>query len=85
MEERGSGNQAPTSTKASSFFIENLLGRSGSGQESEPSGDRWVSGAERVAGGSCLAARPPHGDSTVPWARSGTGVNPAALEPSESE
>lgn len=82
MEERGSGNQAPTSSKASSFFIENLLGRRGSGQEMEPSGHRRVSGAEVVARGSCLAARPPYGE---PWGRSGTGANLAALETSESE
>lgn len=90
-----SGNQAPTSSKASSFFIENLLGKSGSGQESEPSGDRWICGAEMVArgseqkasahGGSCLAVRSLYRDSSVQWGRSGTEVNFSALETSESE
>lgn len=101
MEEKVSGNQAPTSSKASSFFIENLLGKSGSGQESEPepepepSGDRWVSGPDMVArgselnapahDGSCLAVRSLHRDSSGQWGRSRTEGNLAALEASESE
>ncbi|XP_029707060.1 homeobox protein HMX1 [Takifugu rubripes] len=94
MEEKVPGNQAPTSSKASSFFIENLLGKSGSGQESEPSGDRWICGAEMVArgselnasahDGSCLAVRSLYTDSSVQRGRTRTGVNLAALEASES-
>lgn len=83
-----SGKQAPTSSKASSFFIENLLGKSGSGQESEPSGDRWICGAEMVArgsDGSCPAVRSLSRDSSVQWGRSRTEVNLAALETSECE
>lgn len=80
-----SGNQAPASSKASSFFIENLLGKSGSGQETEPSAHRWASGAEMVASahdGSCLAVRSLYGDSSVQWGRTRTEVN---VETSESE
>lgn len=95
MEEKPPGNQAPTSTKASSFFIENILGKSGSGQESETSGDRWISGVERVArgsdlnasvhDGSCFAVRSLYRDPSVQWCRSRTQLNFAALEASESE
>lgn len=85
MEEKVSGSLAPTSSKASSFFIENLLGTSGSAQESEPSGDPWICGAEMVARGSCPAVRSLSGDPSVQWGRSRTGVNPAALGTAESE
>lgn len=96
MEENLSGNQAPTSSKASSsFFIENILGKRGSAQESDSSGGRWISAGERVAGGgdlsasahdgSCFAVRSLYRDPPVQWYRSGTELNFAALETSESE
>lgn len=96
MEENLSRNQAPTSSKASSsFFIENILGNRGSGQESDSSAGRWISAVERVASGSdpnasahdgsCFAVRSLYRDPPVQWYRSGTELNLAALETSESE
>lgn len=95
MEEKLSANQAPASSKASSFFIENLLGKGGSGQESEASGDRWISGVEVVAGGcelnasahdaSCFHVRSLYRDASVQWCRGRTELNFSAPEPSESE
>lgn len=96
MEENLSGNQAPTSSKASSsFFIENILGKRGGGQESDSSGGRWISAVERVSSGSdlnasahdgsCFAVRSLYRDPPVQWYRSGTELNFAALETSESE
>lgn len=96
MEENLSGNQAPSSSKASSsFFIENILGKRGSGRESDSSGGRWISAVERVSSGgdlnasahdgSCFAVRSLYRDPPVQWYRSGTELNFAALETSESE
>ncbi|CAG03286.1 unnamed protein product, partial [Tetraodon nigroviridis] len=95
MEENLSGNLAPSSAKAtSSFFIEDILGKRGGGQESDSSGARWISAVERVAGGgdlnasahdgSCFALRALFRDPPVQWPRGGTGLDLAALEASES-
>lgn len=97
MEEKLSGTQAPTSSKASSFFIENILGKGGSGQqsESESCGGRWICGVERVARssgvnasaheGSCFAVRSLYRNSAGQWYRDGTELNITTLETSESE
>lgn len=95
MEEKLSGTQAPTSSKASSFFIENILGKGSSGQQSESGGGRWISGVERVSRsgevnasaheGSCFAVRSLYRDSAGQWYRDGTELNLTALETSESE
>lgn len=98
MEENLSGNQAPTPPKASSsFFIENILGKRGSAQESDSRSARWISAVERVASGgggdlsasahdgSCFAVRSLYRDPPVQWYRSGMELNFAALEASESE
>lgn len=78
MEEKPSGNQAPASSKGSSFFIENILGKRGSAEEPEARGGRWIPGAEGAAGGDL---EPP----SVQWYRGGTELNFTSLETSESE
>ncbi|XP_056265782.1 homeobox protein HMX1 [Pseudoliparis swirei] len=87
MQEKIKDNRTPTSSRASSFFIENLLGKGRNGLD----GSR---GAETGSGGRVLSAQlaeesaPPaaggsavrSGDSPLQWYRGGAALNFRALE-----
>ncbi|KAI3352808.1 hypothetical protein L3Q82_019381 [Scortum barcoo] len=56
MQEKLTDGQSPTSSRASSFFIENLLGTGRTGQESVSARGRREAGAETVSAGRVLSA-----------------------------
>ncbi|XP_040001811.1 homeobox protein HMX1 [Xiphias gladius] len=70
MQEKLTETLAPTSSRASSFFIENLLGKERNGQESLANNSRGEAGAETVCAGRVLNAH--HVDTSAPAPR-GTG------------
>ncbi|KAL7403497.1 hypothetical protein ABVT39_001276 [Epinephelus coioides] len=64
MTDKLTDNQAATSSRASSFFIENLLGKGRSGQESVSDRSRGEAGVETVSTGRVLNAH--HADASTP-------------------
>nr|XP_046234865.1 homeobox protein HMX1 [Scatophagus argus] len=64
MQEKLTDTQTPTSSKASSFFIENLLGRGGNGQESMSTSSRGQAAVDTLSTGRVLNAH--HADRTAP-------------------
>ncbi|XP_038568622.1 homeobox protein HMX1 [Micropterus salmoides] len=95
MQEKLTDNQIPTSSRASSFFIENLLGKGRNGQESMSANKRGEAGVETVSTGRVLksqqadtSAPAPDGSSStarspyrdLQWYREGTALNFRAME-----
>lgn len=100
MQEKLTDNRAPTSSRASSFFIENLLGKGRNGQESMSDRGGGHAGEERGPADRDLHAHPtdsapaPDGSSSIVWSscgdsplqyRGGNTLNFRALETSHSE
>lgn len=98
MQEKLTDGQPPTTSRASSFFIENILGKGGDVHESVAhSGPAGVveaaspgtapdsHDADTDGSGSGSAARSRDRDSPVRWHRGGTELNFRALETAQSE
>ncbi len=64
MQEKLTNSQTPTSSRASSFFIENLLGKGRNGQESISARSRGEAAVETVSTGRVLNAH--HADTGAP-------------------
>ncbi|CAB1413357.1 unnamed protein product [Pleuronectes platessa] len=83
MQEKLAETPTPTSSRASSFFIENLLGKERDGQELASDGSRWEAGAVEIVSvdrvvnshpaphGSSSTARSPYRESPLQWYRGG--------------
>ncbi len=101
MQEKLTDLQAPTSSKASSFFIENLLGKGKNEQELMTGSSRGEADVETVSSGQirnahhgdgtpapdgCSSAAPsPHRDSPLQWYRGRTAFNFSAVDAPQSE
>nr|XP_019940084.1 PREDICTED: homeobox protein HMX1-like [Paralichthys olivaceus] len=83
MQEKLTVTQTPTSARASSFFIENLLGKERDGQDLASGGSRWEAGAVEIVSidrvlnshpaphGSSSTDRSPYRESPLQWYRGG--------------
>ncbi|XP_071385924.1 homeobox protein HMX1 [Centroberyx affinis] len=95
MQEKLTDNQTPTSSRASSFFIENILGKGRDGQGSMADNSRGDAGTvspgrvldahhaemrTQVPVGYSTTSRSPHRDSSLQWYRGGAALNFRALE-----
>lgn len=98
MQEKLTDNPAPTSSRASSFFIENILGNGRNEHGSVPNSGRGIHGAEVVLTGGVPSAHhadwgaaAPDGsgstarESPIQLSRGGTDLNFRALETPQSE
>lgn len=93
MQEKLTDTQTPASSRASSFFIENLLSKERDGQESVSDSSRGEASADLVSTGRIRNALPAPrvSSSTAPresplqWHRGGAALNFRALETPHSE
>ncbi|KAM3623378.1 uncharacterized protein V6R79_010382 [Siganus canaliculatus] len=85
MQEKVTDRQTPTSSRASSFFIENLLGKGRIEHESMSDNHRGEAGADTdrsvpASSSSNSTARSPYGELPLPWYQGGTALNFRAFE-----
>lgn len=98
MQEKLTDNPTPTSSRASSFFIDNILGNARNGHGSMSNSGRGIPGVEAVSIGRVTnahradtSAPAPDGSSSavreslMQWNRGGTDSNFRALETPQSE
>lgn len=76
MQEKLTDSQTPTSSRASSFFIENLLGKGRNGQESISARSRGEAGVETVSTGRVLNAHHADTSASAPDGSSSTARSP---------
>ncbi|XP_067440227.1 homeobox protein HMX1 [Thunnus thynnus] len=76
MQEKLTDNQTPTSSRASSFFIENLLGTGRNRQDSASDSSRGDAGVETVSNGRVLNSHHADNSAPVPDGSSSTARSP---------